>query len=116
MQKYKREYDYYSLGMVLLEIGLWFPLSGLMRKHAEWRQLDAKAFADRVRREYCPQLGSFVGSVYRDVVADLLDGGSWGESQGPGEELDEQGETIPEVMQTVEFQTRILGQLGRCFA
>lgn len=111
MQKYKRGYDYYSLGMVLLEIGLWFPLSDLMRKHAEWCQLDAKAFAERIRREYCPQLGSFVGAGYQDVVADLLDGGLYDESL---EGLEDKADL--EVMRTVEFQTSILERLARCSA
>jgi hypothetical protein len=111
MQKYKRGYDYYSLGMVLLEIGLWFPLSDLMRKHAEWCQLDAKTFAERIRRQYCPQLGSFVGTVYQDVVADLLDGGLYDESL---EGLEDKADL--EVMRTVEFQTSILERLGRCSA
>jgi hypothetical protein len=97
--------------MVLLEIGLWFPLSDLMRKHAEWCQLDAKTFAERIRRQYCPQLGSFVGTVYQDVVADLLDGGLYDESL---EGLEDKADL--EVMRTVEFQTSILERLGRCSA
>ena len=111
MQKYKRGYDYYSLGMVLLEIGLWFPLSALMRKHAEWCQLDAKAFAEKIRGDYCPQLGSFVGAVYQDVVADLLDGGLCDKSRDGSED-----EADLEVMRTVEYQTSILERLARCSA
>lgn len=111
MQKYKREYDYYSLGMVLLEIGLWFPLSALMQKHAEWYKLDAKAFADGVRNDYCPNLGSYVGAVYQGIVEELLDCDLCdGRREGLGEETD------VEFMQTVEFQASILERLGRCNA
>ncbi|KAL9611240.1 MAG: hypothetical protein Q9167_004094 [Letrouitia subvulpina] len=95
MQKYKREYDYYSL------------------ENTEWCQLDAKAFAEKVRTKCCPRLGSFAGAMYQNVVAELLDGGLHEKSLEEGGLEDEAG---LEVIRTIEYQTSILERLSRCSA
>jgi len=106
MQKFQRTYDYYSLGIVLLEIGLWFPLSGLLEQH---KQLTMDEFSAEIRKTYCPQLGGFMGSIYRDAVLSLLGGSS-------GNYADEPGMEGSPLMQLVEFQSGILTQLEQCRA
>jgi hypothetical protein len=106
MQKYRHEFDYYSLGIVLLEVGLWSPLSSFAK---EFEKADAAKFADAVRNSYCLALSSFVGSIYQGVVTDLLTAFNGGEGRT------EQNEQAP-LGELIEFQTRILGQLGQCKA
>lgn len=61
-------YDYYSLGLVLLEIGLWDTVDGIKSKSS--RDLKSKILEKRV-----PQLNHLMGSAYRDAVAACLQGG-----------------------------------------
>jgi hypothetical protein len=72
MQKYRHEYDYYSLGMVLLEIGQWRPLGVIMNGKTGFDQLDAKAFANEIKEIHCAHLGSFISDKYARVVLSLL--------------------------------------------
>src|SRR5207302_466297 len=74
MQKYRHEFDYYSLGIVLLEIGLWSPLSALTRNLDKQEPAE---FARAVRESLCPLLRSSVGSIYEDVVINLLEAAYW---------------------------------------
>ncbi|KFY69602.1 hypothetical protein V496_00117 [Pseudogymnoascus sp. VKM F-4515 (FW-2607)] len=106
MQKYRHEFDYYSLGIVLLEVGRWSPLSTFMK---EFEEQDAAKFADTVRNSSCLELSSFIGSIYQRVVADLLEAFHEGKDRAERNELASLGELI-------EFQTRILEQLGQCKA
>jgi hypothetical protein len=65
------EYDYYSLGLVLLEIGLWCPLQLWSRKH---KTLSPHEFRRLLLTKYVPRLASSVGEAYRDLVRACLDG------------------------------------------
>jgi serine/threonine protein kinase len=67
------EYDYYSLGLVLLEIGGWTPLQEWC-KRKEYRTLDPKDFRKLLIKKYVPRLATTVGEVYRDAVCTCLDG------------------------------------------
>jgi serine/threonine protein kinase len=67
-QRFSLKYDYYSLGLVLLEIGLWKTLKHL--------GVPAGLSPDKVR-EYLldvmvPRLGQSMGATYRDVVYTCL--------------------------------------------
>ncbi|KAE8422380.1 hypothetical protein BDV36DRAFT_245634 [Aspergillus pseudocaelatus] len=66
--KYRRSYDFYSLGIVLIEIGLWKRISSLRR-----RGLDERGFAQDIQRRLVPMLGYYMGEQYRDAVASCLD-------------------------------------------
>ncbi|KAL9121919.1 MAG: hypothetical protein Q9187_001523 [Circinaria calcarea] len=72
MRRYHPEFDYYSMGVVLLELGLWRPVEVIVQ-------------ADRADRlpentnpnwllDVVPQLGSTMGAVYRDAVKTCLNG------------------------------------------
>ena len=106
MQKYRHEFDYYSLGIVLLEVGLWSPLSNFTK---EFEKADSEKFADAIRNSCCLALNSFIGSIYQRVVIDLLAAFHESKDRAEGDEQAPLGKLI-------EFQTRILEQLGQCKA
>ena len=59
--------DIYSLGLILLEIGFWIPLSKL------WKgKYDRRMFMERLQRVYSPKLASKCGSKYMKVVQKCL--------------------------------------------
>ncbi|KAI1118193.1 hypothetical protein F5Y14DRAFT_447075 [Nemania sp. NC0429] len=68
--RYRPAFDYYSLGVVLLEIGLWRPISS-------WGSKFRDSTADEVRSdliEFCrSRLCIKMGVVYRDVVLRCMD-------------------------------------------
>ncbi|KAK0740379.1 hypothetical protein B0T18DRAFT_431708 [Schizothecium vesticola] len=68
-QRYHRTYDVYSLGCVLLEIGIWRSLESL-----KWRKYRAKRaeWRDRLIRYAHEWLGFMCGAAYRDVVVKCL--------------------------------------------
>lgn len=65
---YCRSYDIYSLGLVLLEIGLWKALQVYHKPH-----YSAERFLDRVViQNLVPNLGSKTGRIYKEVVERCL--------------------------------------------
>ncbi|KAK8035881.1 hypothetical protein PG991_001954 [Apiospora marii] len=65
---YCKSYDIYSLGLVLLEIGLWKPLQTYYKPH-----YSAERWRDRVVLPVLvPGLGNRTGRVYREVVERCL--------------------------------------------
>lgn len=70
-QRYRPAFDYYSLGIVLLEIGIWRPINS-------WESKFRDSTAAEVRTdliESCrTRLGVKMGVVYRDVVLRCMDG------------------------------------------
>ncbi|KAF6840357.1 hypothetical protein CMUS01_03954 [Colletotrichum musicola] len=77
--QYCKTYDIYSLGLVLLEIGLWKPLQTYYKPH-----YSAERWRDRVVMPVLvPGLGAKTGKVYKKVVERCLtarDGMSSGEA------------------------------------
>ncbi|KAK7943797.1 kinase-like protein [Apiospora aurea] len=53
-KRYFIQYDYYSLGMVLLEIGIWSPLQDVVRKYLT---ADPKKIREKVLQDRVPLLG-----------------------------------------------------------
>ncbi|RMD43372.1 hypothetical protein DV735_g1770, partial [Chaetothyriales sp. CBS 134920] len=60
-------FDIYSLGLVLLEIGVWVPLSRMWKP-----DYDRRIFMVRVQRLYTPKLASKMGSKYMRLVQRCL--------------------------------------------
>ena len=56
-------YDLYSLALVLLEIGLWIPISDLYKP-----RYTLGDFKDRIERLWIPKLAAKCGSAYMNVV------------------------------------------------
>ncbi|KAI1353853.1 hypothetical protein F5Y01DRAFT_322630 [Xylaria sp. FL0043] len=67
---YLAEYDYYGLGLVLLEIGLWNPLWEMV----EVKSMERKKIRAELRRRWVPLLVPCVGEVYAKAVDDCLSG------------------------------------------
>ena len=70
-RKYRAEYDYYSLGVVLLEIGLWAPLSSMIRKD----QGSCEQIRQQLVDKRLPQLKQYMGRHYYEAVNTCLQGG-----------------------------------------
>ena len=67
-RRFRHSYDIYSIGLVLLEIGLWQSLQ--TSEDREWD--DAYAFRGHVLRKLVPDLWGQCGSIYGGVVRDCL--------------------------------------------
>lgn len=69
--RFEMAYDYYSVGVALLEIGFWEPISAFRIRHRELKNSDFKqVLIDR----YAPQLGKKMGSLYMNIVSACLRG------------------------------------------
>lgn len=72
-QSYRKAYDVYSLGLVLLEIGLWTTIKGYWKP-----KYSPSIFKQKILSGMVPHLGSKTGSRYRTVVERCL---RYGDSQ-----------------------------------
>ena len=90
--------DAYSLGLILLEIGLWTPARRLWKS-----KYDGETFKSRIRAIYTQKLASRCGSVYMKAVQALLD----------APELYKSGENVSA---PIGYMTTILEKLARCCA
>lgn len=70
--RYRPEFDYYSLGMLLMEIGLWDRLSSITSGNGF--QVSPHAFRDLVISKRLPRLGQTMGIKYRDATWCCLTG------------------------------------------
>ena len=79
---YQVQHDFYSLGILLLEIGLWKRLPDLIPGRPsvsdKWKT---------IMEEIVPQLGAFMGTSYRDAVLACLDDRRGGWSMQPREKV-----------------------------
>jgi serine/threonine protein kinase len=71
--RYCLRYDYYSLGIVLLEIGLWRPLTRELDS-ANWQQLSHTGKRDKIFKDRLPLLSHSMGSRYMGAVTACLMG------------------------------------------
>jgi len=69
--RFRVGYDYYSLGIVLLEIGLWTPLAAIARRR-EYRTLTPEELRNTLLSSYVPRLGYRMGKLYQEAVRILL--------------------------------------------
>ena len=67
-RRFRHSYDMYSLGLVLLEIGLWQNLETF----DNGRYVDAYGFRTFVLSKLVPELWGQCGSIYGEVVKDCL--------------------------------------------
>jgi serine/threonine protein kinase len=67
--------DYYSFGLTLLEIGLWFPEQGWAMQNSETKTLSPEGLRNLFLEKYVPRLGPRMGSMYREVVELCLNDG-----------------------------------------
>jgi hypothetical protein len=90
--RYCPEFDYYSLGMVLLEIGFWKPLN----KMTEEIRGSHEDVLSELLRSRLPRLGQYMGVIFRDVVEACL---TW-DTQGAAD--------------ISSFTKRVVEPLARC--
>jgi hypothetical protein len=87
----------YSLGLILLEIGMWVPLSDLFKP-----KYSLKDFKNRIENVWVRKLAGKVGTAYMQAVKDCLGAAS----QRPG--------SASSRVSLSQTYTRILGRLKRC--
>lgn len=79
-KRFCQEYEYYSVGLVLLELGLWLPLEVITQ--------DIRGSPTEMRNvlleKEVPKLKTYMGSAYEDAVATCLKG-EFGGSSNPAE-------------------------------
>lgn len=88
---FRPRFDYYSIGLVLLEIGLWKCLTDLSNDNLDMLtpKEQQRLWLDRV----VPRLGEFMGETYRDAVDWCLRYGTEGNGEA-GDQDDVQREAI----------------------
>lgn len=104
--EFRKSFDYFGLGMILLELGLWRPASVLRSYHPEISS--AEDFRVKLLQSYVPQLGERMGAVYRDAVAFCLDADRLLQPHGESEERPQDIESL--------FQSNVVEPLSHCFA
>lgn len=70
--RFRPEFDYYSFGVVLLELGLWKPVEELVLAHTSGGS-STQSKKDLVR-DIVPRLGSAMGALYREATEACLNG------------------------------------------
>ena len=81
-ERYQATYDYYSLGLILLELGFWQPLR-VWATSQRCLRMDLTEFRQELIKIHVPFLGVTMGTMYRDVVHFCLNG-----SMDSSEDLD----------------------------
>ncbi|KAL3461776.1 kinase-like domain-containing protein [Aspergillus heterothallicus] len=67
--RFEPHFDRYSLGILLLEIGLWSPIEVIMQ---DYQKLGNEAFSKMVKEIAVPQLQFGMGTPYADIVEQCL--------------------------------------------
>ena len=108
--RYRPDFDYYSLGIVLLEIGLWTSLkkmTGSGRDGESFHRLNAEQFRDRLLKKKVPLLRQAMGTRYYSVVEKCLKA-DFGASQG-SEDNRECGVALH-----LDFEKLVVERLAKC--
>lgn len=98
LQRFHRVFDYYSVGMVLLEIGLWRTLNSIVSIYPTY---DREGLRNEIIERHLPELRYHMGETYHDVVLDCLT-----ETIGTSE--------TPDFDLTTNFQSLVVEKLERC--
>jgi hypothetical protein len=80
--RFREEFDYYSIGIILLELGQWRPLRNIIR---DKKTLSAHQIRDFLLKEEVPVLGSYMGKLYRDAVEACISGKFFNEQNAMGD-------------------------------
>lgn len=73
-ERYREEFDWYSVGMIMLEIGFWSTLSGLTSSD-RFRSLEGEDFTKEVIASRVPELRIAMGKRYMKATLTCLEGG-----------------------------------------
>lgn len=69
---YRPEFDYYSLGVLLLEIGCWKPLSSLVASKS-FKGISNHEFRRRLVEKRLPQVEQEMGATFTDATRACLE-------------------------------------------
>ncbi|KAK6502434.1 hypothetical protein TWF506_003014 [Arthrobotrys conoides] len=100
---YRQEFDYYSLGLVLLEIGLWDTLSEIRNESEDGTPEQIQ----QLFRTKIPLLDSYMGELYKNAVLFCIT------SDFPKEEIDDTN--LKAKIRDI-FRKRVVNPLQRCLA
>lgn len=75
-EKFSQEYEYFSVGLVLLELGFWSPLEQITSNIRGSQDVVARSLLE----EYVPILKTYMGTAYAEAVAVCLSGDLGGSS------------------------------------
>jgi hypothetical protein len=100
-EDFQETYDYYSIGILLLELGSWTTLD-IYLNHNPALKSNPSAFRHELINKYAPRLDYIMGATYRDVTLACLQG-----DFGQGLE----GERGPTVIG--KFQDKVVTPLGK---
>lgn len=103
---YRREYDYYSLGLVLLEIGLWRSIRSLSTRFTDDDQRPEK-LRDFLLEQYVSRLHSTMGKIFQNAVRTCL-------NFCRNEESEKGDSPARDALET--FEAMVLLPIGSCFA
>jgi serine/threonine protein kinase len=106
--RFRPEFDYYSFGLVLLELGLWKSIKA-MTKSSSWESIQPESFRQKLLRRRVPQLGQSMGARYRDAVKACL---QW-ESKSS---LEREKHMAASGSVALDFQRLVVEQLASCKA
>ncbi|KAI0549992.1 kinase-like protein [Xylaria curta] len=102
---YRLEYDYYSLGIILLEIGFWMPLAkiteGWVGSYEERRR--------RLIERRVPRLRQYMGRGYSEAVRFCLEGNPASDNGTSG--IGDQGEAIDRKKLKLQFAECVMTRL-----
>lgn len=104
--RYRLSFEYYSLGLVLLEIGLWRSLASLTK---DWKGSGNEEFKRRILNEKLFMLKHRMGSRYHDVVRRCLTG-----EFGVMPEQDEEDSDDCRRAMRSKFEELVVRELGHC--
>ncbi len=79
-RRFCQEYEYYSVGLVLLELGFWSPIEVITKDILG----SPTEMLKGLLRKQVPKLKSYMGSAYEDAVVTCLNG-DFGGSSNPAE-------------------------------
>lgn len=99
---FSRAFDYYSLGIVLLEMGLSTTMARLIQR--DDRLKSTQGFWQRLLESYVPQLGGEMGSLFMDAVQFCLNAYDYGLAEEHPRELHE------------KFRKEVVESLALCVA
>jgi hypothetical protein len=95
---YRPEYDYYSLGFILLQIGYWQPLDEIVRG------IDAENLEEKLKARIL-LLRQYMGREYCEAVMTCIDG-----AFGPSKAEDSEGGNNAVF---IDFDTKVLSRLNK---
>jgi serine/threonine protein kinase len=107
-RSFRYSYDYYSLGIVLLEVGLWQPLISMASTMKDEVDQSPNALKKFLLKKYIPRLSSSMGQIYTAAVLTCLDSKS--ESRIPSTEWENTMSAVG------SFEQRVVVPLSTCKA